>query len=40
MQLRSELDRFYNMALQINAGNFPDADELQTILEELKQEEQ
>lgn len=36
MQLRGELERYHNMALEINAGNYPD--DLHTILEEMKQE--
>lgn len=40
MQLRCELDRYQNIALEMNAGNYPDPDQLQTILEEMKQEEQ
>lgn len=38
MQLRGELERYHNMALQINAGNYPE--DLHTILEEMKQEDE
>lgn len=38
MQLRTELDRLHNIALEMTAGNYPDPDELHTILEEMKQE--
>lgn len=37
VQLRGELERYHTMAIEINAGNFPE--NLHTILEEMKQEE-
>lgn len=39
MQLRSELDRYHMMALEINAGNFPE-ENLHTILEEIRQDQE
>lgn len=35
VQLRGELERYHMMALEMCAGNFPEPEELHTILEEM-----